>query len=319
MAKTLLEYIDWLHARDDLIWPQPTDPEPLRARPTLKPIPGIKGVLWSVYGTLLTTQDGELLQDHPQQLRMQVALEKTIEEFKMWYSMHREPGAPWEGMLKQYRKLYQDLGMVATKRKGDKPHIDAGRIWGTILGRLIENEYQWDQSVAATPNDLAVKVSYFFHAMLQGVRAAPHAADVLVRLQDGHLRQGLLADTQQFTVAQLLYALGGTDRLRHAAELFSPTLLVESCRYGIRKPSETLFARAAHQVEKMNLEPEQLLYVSHRIEGDIAIANEYGFSTALYAGDKNSCQATAEQLKDPETRPDRLITDLKQVVSLVGI
>jgi FMN phosphatase YigB (HAD superfamily) len=319
MAKTLLEFIDWLHARDDVIWPLAAEPKPLRAKATLQPLPGIKGVLWSVYGTLLTTQDGQLMLDHPEELRMQVAIEKSIEEFNMWYSMHREPGAPWEGMLRQYRRAYQHLGMVGTKRKGDKPHIDSARIWRTILDRLIENEYQWDELVAANADDLAVKVAYFFHAMLQGVKAAPHAADVLIRLQLSHMRQGLLADTQRFTRDQLLYALGGPDRLPNWSELFSPTLLVESHRYGIRKPSETLFARAAHQAEKLKLEPEHILYVSHRVEGDIAIANEYGFCTALYAGDASSCQATPEQLKDPETRPDRLITDLKQVLNLVGV
>lgn len=319
MAKTLLEYIDWLHRRDDLIWPQASDPEPLRARPTLKPLPDIKAVLWSVYGTLLTTQDGELLQDHPEELRMQVALEKTIEEFNMWYSMHREPGAPWEGMLKQYRKLHQQLSMVATKRKGDRPHVDSVRIWRAIIDRLLEHEYSWNQDIASNADDLALKVAYFFHAMLQGVQPAPRASDVLTRLQQTHIRQGLLADAQQFTLAQLLNALGGADTLPGAAEVFSPTLLIESCRYGIRKPSETLFARAVHQAGKLDLEPEQVLYVSHRIEGDIAVANEFGLHTALYAGDKNSCQATPEQLKDPDTRPDRMITSLKQVVSLVGV
>lgn len=319
MSKTLLEYIDWLHGRDDLIWPQPSDPQPLRARPTLKPLPGVKAVLWSVYGTLLTTQDGRLLHEHPQQVRMQVALEKTIEEFRMWYSMHREPGAPWEGMLRQYRRILQQLEMVATKRKGDRPHVDSSRIWGTILARLIQNEYQWDEAIADDADDLSVKIAYFFHAMLQGVRPAPHATDVLVRLQQAHIRQGVLADTQRFTLAQLLNALGGADKLPNIVELFSPTLLIESCRFGIRKPSETLFARAAHQAEKLKLEPEQILFVSDCIEGDLAIANEYGFLTALYAGDKSSCQATAEQLKDPQTRPDRLITDLNHVLNLIDV
>jgi FMN phosphatase YigB (HAD superfamily) len=319
MSKTLLEYIDWLHGRDDLIWPRVSAPQPVRAKPTLKPLPDIKGVLWSVYGTLLTIQDGELLHEHPEDLRMQVAMEKTIEQFHMWYSMHREKGAPWEGMLRQYRKIVQQLAMVGTKRKGDRPHVDSARTWHTIIDRLIANEYQWEESLASNADDLAVKVAYFFHAMLQGVRAAPHVADVLVRLSQSHLRQGLLADTQRFTFAQLVHALGGTDRLPNSNELFSPTLLIESHRFGIRKPSETLFARAAHRVEKLSLDPEQVLYVSHRLEGDLAIASEFGFRTALYAGDRKCCPVTPEQLKDPDLRPDRLITDLQHVMDLVAV
>ena len=27
---------------------------------------------------------------------MQIALQKTIEEFKMWHSMSRKPGQPWD-------------------------------------------------------------------------------------------------------------------------------------------------------------------------------------------------------------------------------
>lgn len=318
MSKSLLEYISWLHTRDDLIWPEVSEPQPLRARATLKPIPQIKAVLWSVYGTLLHVQEGQLLLDHPHEIRMQVALEKTIEEFKMWYSMHREPGAPWEGMLRQYRRVLQQLEMAPTKRKGDKPHLDSAKIWSVLLNRLIENEYEWDESIASSAEDLAVKVSYFFHAMLQGTRIAARADEVLLRLRNAHVRNGLLADSQRFTVAQLLNALGGADRLAGVDDLLSPTLLVESWRYGIRKPSETLFARAAHQVGKLRLEPEQVLYVSHRIQDDIAVANDFGFFTALYAGDKASCQATPAELKDPDTRPDRLITDLFQVIDIVG-
>jgi FMN phosphatase YigB (HAD superfamily) len=302
-----------------LIWPQAPEPQPLRAKPTLKTLPDIRAVLWSVYGTLLTIQDGQLMHEHPQELRMQVALEKTIEEFNMWYSMHREKGAPWEAMLRQYHKIVQHLAMVGTKRKGDKPHVDSARVWGTIIERLIQNEYQWDTSIAASPDDLAVKVAYFFHAMLQGVRATPHAANVVTRLSQGHIRQGLLADTQRFTVAQMLHAFGETEQIQNPQELFSPTLLIESARYGIRKPSETLFARAAHQVEKLHFQPEQVLCVSHRLDGDLAVAAEYGFRTALYAGDKNCCPVTAEQLKDPDLRPDRLITDLEHVLDLVAI
>src|SRR5690606_23037198 len=126
---------------------------------------------------------GRLLQDHAQELRMQVAIEKTIEEFKMWYSMHREPGAPWEGMLRQYRRVVQQLGMVGTRRKGDRPHVDTAKVWRILIQRLIDNEYEWDHSIASNPDDLAVKVAYFFHAMLQGTQAAPHAAETLMHLQ----------------------------------------------------------------------------------------------------------------------------------------
>ncbi|MBX3440248.1 MAG: HAD family hydrolase, partial [Planctomycetaceae bacterium] len=72
MAQTLLEYLDALDERN-LVWPQPPEPRPLAAKPTLKPLPEIKAVTWSVYGTLLTIAEGELLHLHPDPVCNQVA------------------------------------------------------------------------------------------------------------------------------------------------------------------------------------------------------------------------------------------------------
>jgi hypothetical protein len=40
--------------------------------------------------------------------------------------------------------------------------------------------------------------------------------------------------------------------------------------------------------------------------------------TALFAGAKESLQATPDQLKDADTRPDLLLTDLGQLTDVVG-
>jgi hypothetical protein len=50
---------------------------------------------------------------------------------------------------------------------------------------------------------------------------------------------------------------------------------------------------------------------------DIAPAKRAGFRTALFAGDRNSLSATSEQMKDPVTRPDVLITELPQILEVI--
>jgi hypothetical protein len=86
MAKTLAEYAEWLETRD-LIWPTPPKLIPVQAQASISPIKGIRAVTWNVYGTLLRIADGQLLHIPSQPLRLQVALEKTIEEFNMWNSI----------------------------------------------------------------------------------------------------------------------------------------------------------------------------------------------------------------------------------------
>ena len=67
--------------------------------------PKVRAVLWTVYGTLLSIPPhGELLFQHPQDFVQEMALEKTISEFKMWGSMSRKPGQPADYMREIYRK-----------------------------------------------------------------------------------------------------------------------------------------------------------------------------------------------------------------------
>jgi hypothetical protein len=41
--------------------------------------------------------------------------------------------------------------------------------------------------------------------------------------------------------------------------------------------------------------------------------------TALYAGDAASVEATSAEIKDSELRPDRILTDLRQVRQIVKV
>lgn len=319
MGKSLTEYLSWVEARPGLIWPKPPSPVPIDADPYIKPLPEIRAVSWCVYGTLLQIHDGRLHHLHPQVLRMQVALQKTIEEFHMWNSMSRKPGQPWEYMLQQYSKLIEEGRLAGTKRKGDTPEIDSSKVWFKLIDRLLKNEYEFDRSIYGDVEDLALKVSYFFHAMLQGVSATAAAPAALQRVTQGGLKQGLIDDGQAFTFAQLQHALQMVDPTTALGGLINADLVAMSCRFGIRKPSPSLYAVAAEQYRNAGIDPGHVLYISHRLHDDLAMAKKLGFRTALYAGDEKVCQVDGNDLRNPEIKPDRLLTDLSQVAEVVGV
>ncbi|QDT54928.1 hypothetical protein Pan44_29680 [Caulifigura coniformis] len=319
MGKSLPEYLTWLEARPNLIWPKPPVPVPIDADPYVKSLPDIRAVSWCVYGTLLQIHDGRLHHQHPQVLRMQVALQKTIEEFHMWNSMSRKPGQPWEYMLQQYTKLIDEARLVSTKRKGDTPEIDSVKIWRKLIDRLLQNEYEFDQTFYGDVDDLALKVACFFHSMLQGVTATDGAAASLERIAQAGLKQGLIVDGQAFTTVQLEHEFQKINPQAFLAGLIKPELVALSCRFAIRKPSPTLFAIAAEQYRGLGIEPSQVLYISHRLHDDLAVARKHGFRTALFAGDEKVCQVTGEDLRNPEIKPDRLLTELGQVAPMIGI
>lgn len=317
MAQSLQEYAEWLANRDDLKWPIAPELVTPKATPFLKPLRGIAAVTFSVYGTLLHIADGRLLFDHEQQLRMQIALDKTIKEFNMWNSMSRKPGAPWEYMLSQYRNLLEDQRISQKVAKGEFPEINAADLWQQLIVRLQKNEYAIDESFYGSLDDFSLKVAYFFHACLQGQEAMPEALATLCQLKEQGKKVALFSDAQPFTLVQLLRGLASQGTLPPLAELFTPECFCLSYREEVRKPSASLYERLLSRFEQIDIAPEQILHVGTRINDDLAIAKRFGMKTALFAGDSLSMQASKAEVRDPELKPDRLITKLSQLAEIL--
>jgi FMN phosphatase YigB (HAD superfamily) len=317
MPKSLAEYATWLDDRK-LLWPAAPKVTPVKATPSLKPLAGIKAVTWNVYGTLLSIADGRLAHQHPQQIRMQVALEKTIQEFKMWNSMSRKPGAPWEYMLTQYNRLIEDRQHAVSPGVGELVEVDSADVWNKVIERLGRKEYQYDEEFYGDVPELAEKIAYFFHSCLQGVGAYAQALDTLHAVSNAGLKQTLLGDGQCFTLVQLHRALQKQGKVASLGELLTPGCMVLSYQTGTCQPSKLLFEAALQRFDEQGVSPGEILHVGSRLRDELGPAKAMGLRTALYAGDKASLQCDSADLQDSAFRPDRLLTELGQVRQIVG-
>ena len=77
MPLSLEQYIERLGERTDLPWPSAPKIDPPKAKPHLTQLP-IKAVMWTIYGTLVSIPQGELLFEHPQKMLMDIALDKAV-------------------------------------------------------------------------------------------------------------------------------------------------------------------------------------------------------------------------------------------------
>jgi FMN phosphatase YigB (HAD superfamily) len=317
MALTLEQYATYLDTRHDLSWPAAPEVDPPRAKPHLAHLPGIRVVTWNVYGTLLAIAGGELYFQHPQKFVMEVALDKTIQEFKMWGSMSRKPGQPADYLGRIYDHVLADQKMATVP--GEKfPALSSDRLWEAIVKKLLQKDYQFDAGYFGSLNEFSRKVAYFFHASLQGTAGYPGLAKALRKVAKRGLAQGLLADAQCFTPVQLQRALVRQDPAADLKNYIDPGLHVLSFEVRGRPPSERLFRQMLTAVEKKGISPDQVLHVGTRVPNDVVPARRLGMRTGLFAGDRASLQATAEQLKEPASRPDVLLTELAQIASVVG-
>jgi FMN phosphatase YigB (HAD superfamily) len=316
MPLTLEQYAAYLD-KQGAAWPAVPPLERPKAKPHLALMPDVRAVTWSVYGTLLAIGTGELLFEHPQKFIMDLALEKTVQEFKMWGSMSRKPGQPSEYMGQLYNKALTELRMLPSP--GEKhPEVPAERVWERIVKWLLQKDYKFDAGFFGSLNEYSRKIAFYFHASLQGTACYDGGAAALTAVKERGLVQGLIADAQVFTTVQLQRGLTTQDAAARVDALFDKDVRALSCEVGARKPSERLFKHALAALEQRGIEPQQILHVGSRIDKDVQPAKRLGMRTALFAGDKASLGATAEQLKDPASRPDVLLTEPEQVVSVLG-
>jgi FMN phosphatase YigB (HAD superfamily) len=316
MPLTLEQYASYLDSRD-LPWPVPPEVERPRAKPHLVRLPGVRAVTWSLYGTLLAVTGGELYFEHPQRFVMDVALDKTIQEFKMWGAMTRKPGQPADYL----RQVYLDLlaGQRTAPAGSEKhPEIGADRLWEGFIKRLLQKDYKFDAGFYGSLNEFSRKVAYFFHASLQGSDCYAGAAAALRQVRAAGLVQGVLADAQFFTLVQLQRGLCRQDPTATVEDLFDPDVRALSHEVRGRKPSERLFRHALGALAQRGVAPDQVLHVGSRVAHDVVPARRLGMKTALFAGDKASLQATPQQLREAGSRPDVLLTELTQIADVVG-
>ncbi len=176
MALTLEQYAAYLDTRNDLVWPAPPEVDRPKARPHLVRLPQVRAVLWNVYGTLLRIAGGELWFEHPQPFVMGVALDKTIQEYKMWASMSRKPGQPSDYMKQLYTQVLTEHKAVPGGTE-KHPEVASDRVWEALIKKLFHKDYKFDAGFFGSLNEFSRKVAYFFHASLQGTAAYDGAAE----------------------------------------------------------------------------------------------------------------------------------------------
>ena len=227
---------------------------------------------------------------------MNVALDKTIHEFKMWGSMSRKPGQPSEYLREIYKKTLDEQRLAPAPDR--YPEIPTEKVWEGILKKLFQKDYKFDAGFFGSLNEYAKKVAYFFHASLQGTGAYPNAAAALTRaaggtpgaarrrpvLHAGAAGAGWRRRTKPSAWTRSMPPANRCSRTSTGPEAVGPA--VPGGRRGDGR---------------QGIEPHEVLHVGCSLPRDVGPAKKWGMRTALFAGDRASLAATAEQLKDPQS------------------
>ncbi len=249
----------------------------------------LKAILFDIYGTLFISGSGDIGVSQ-ERFRKSDALTALCERYHI----------PWSPE-QIGQQLFAAIKDAHTQKKAagiDHPEVEIDRIWQGILGwPRMEQVRGWAQA---------------YEGVVNPTFPMPGLDHVLRTLRGRGVPMGIISNAQFFTPRLFDTYLGA-----HPEDLgFSPDLTLYSYRFGCAKPSMVLFDLAVSRLRQRGISPETVLYVGNDMRNDIYTASKAGFQTALFAGDRRSLRRHANDPAIQSTRPDLVLTDLRQLLEV---
>lgn len=269
------------------------EPIPTGLPPVLKNLPGVRAIIFDLYGTLFISGAGEI---------STTSLEKNEEPLREILTQHfPQIQIPAETSLSEsLRRLIIKENTLQREEGTEHPEVVIEELWKTVLspyGDFTEDEI--------------LEIAVRYETAVNTTWPMPHLMEVLTYLKERDIQLGIISNAQFYTPLLFPALLGRSLEDLH----FSPDLCLYSYEYRQAKPGTFLFKKLSERLQSRGISPEEVLYVGNDALNDVCPAHEVGFLTALFAGDERSLRLREEH-NPPE--PDAIITAVPQLRDLLG-
>jgi putative hydrolase of the HAD superfamily len=283
-------------------------PIPTGWSPDLQGVSGIKAILFDIYGTLLVSASGDV---DILTLREQYTLEATEQTGITFLTPEKtETAALMETLLiEKIRHIHREK-----KQKGISfPEVNIIDVWKDVFSSPgLTHRIQVPESFHTREFALIFEV---FH---NPVSPMPGMKSVLTLLAGKNIPMGIISNAQFYTPLLVSYFLTGTFTEESVVPLFHRDYLFFSYEHLRAKPDQFLFELARERLVRDNIRPGEILYLGNDMLNDILPASRAGFRTVLFAGDERSLRLRTEHPEVRGIKPDAVITDLAQLLTILN-
>lgn len=273
-------------------------PQPTETAAVLNRLPGIRAVLFDIYGTLLLSGAGD------------ITLQTGTSSDDAFRAALGECGVRESALASLSAKLLQETiaeHHAAGRAQGiEFPEVDIVSVWKDVLPKIATAS---DES-GVIPADVDLdRLAVEYEVRTNPVWPMPDTLECLRTLQGRGLPLGIVSNAQAMT-PKLFPALLD----KSLAELgFHSDLQFFSYRYKESKPGSTLFAAAADALAQLGIAPHEAVFVGNDMLKDVWGAAQLGFRTILFAGDARSLRLCPNDPRVQQCEPDAIVTDLNSV------
>ena len=265
----------------------PLAPRPVAGcLPRLRPIGGVRGVLFDVYGTLLISAAGDIGSGAATREARNAAMAAALNHAGL---VREAPGA--RGMVAALEAAVRAAHAEQRARGVAHPEVELRELWRGLL--------------PGAGSAAVERAAVSYECRTNPVWPMPGAAAAVAALQ-ARGPVGIVSNAQFFT-PRVLAALLPELRI-------DPRLVVWSFAEREAKPSPRLFAAAAARMARhCRLPPRAIVMVGNDVRNDLLGARAAGMRTALFAGDAGSLRLRRDHPCCAAVHPDLVLTHLAQL------
>ena len=270
-------------------------PVETHVEPRLQQLPGMKAVVFDIYGTLVISGSGDV--GSADTVGRDSFVRQTLVEAGLLGKLVSVPNAD------SLQQKIQQLNRERCDSSCPKPEVDIVEVWRQVLA-----EHGW---LASPPEiEMVVKLATRYEALANPTWPMPNAADVLRQLKQAKFSMGIVSNAQIFRPCLVNNLLG---EAHLAGGGFDLDLCVFSNRYRQAKPGPRLFEVLRFGLSSCGILPNEALYVGNDMLNDIWAAAQAGLRTAWFAGDQRSCRPRQDDTRCQGVTPDLVLTNLMQL------
>ena len=267
--------------------------------------PGIRAVLFDVYGTLLISGSGDV--GTATATDTAEALTQALRDAHFQGDLAKA-GERGKCILKAEVLEWHN----ASKTAGiDYPEVDIAAIWKRVIRRLRSEHLLEQASIDIEP---IRQLGMEYECRVNPTWPMPGSLETIQSLKDRGYVLGIVSNAQFYT--PLLFSAFFEQTVEELG--FDPDCCIWSYKELEGKPSDRLFPKAgAALLKNHGIALSETLYVGNDMLNDMYTANKAGCQTALFAGDRRSLRMREQDERCMNLKPDAVITELKQILEIV--
>lgn len=283
----------------------PIELQPTGAKASFAKAEGIKAIIFDIYGTLIISSSGDIMQSCYSASMFTQALTSAGYQINV----------PEADLMHIHAIFEKEVlaGKAKAKAEGTPfPELNIVEIWTVTLQKAAS-----EGIITILPTADIKLFTFVFELNSNKVWPMPGLKETITGLKAKGYPLGIVSNAQFYTPVMMNFFLYDKVKADEFIDGFEKDISVFSYKMLKGKPDTIVYEALVAPLKQRGLTPQEVLYVGNDMLKDIYAASQVGFKTCFFAGDMRAYRLREDHPEASKVKPDYIITELKQLWQIV--